>query len=110
MTTAPTSVRPPRSFSVSAATSKSAVCTRTDTMSASGHRGEEGDFLRRAKRRRWLDVDAVERSPHHLRTLKGIAILGSAILQPCDEIGNRGHARGQLDGFLRAADLLPHPG
>src|SRR5262249_27104730 len=115
LTTAPTSVRPLLSCAISWATSKSASCIRMVAAtlmanSAAGHRRKERDLTGARDRRVCLDVGMIDRGADHLRLLERVRIGLAAVGQPRHQRIDGAHAGGRLDGFLRLADPLAHPG
>src|SRR5438552_4596079 len=78
--------------------------------SAAGHWREERDLAGAGYHGVRLDVGMVDRGADHLRLLEGIGIGLAAVRQPADQLIDRAHVGGRLDGLLRLADPLAHPG
>src|SRR3984957_4996532 len=120
LTTAPISVRPRVSAAISRAMSKSACWMRMVTSAVmtssrsfklpAGHRREKGNLARAGNRGVRLDVGVVDRGADHPRRLERMGIGLAALRQPADQFVDGANARRRLNGFLRLADPLAHPG
>src|ERR1700722_5842613 len=120
LTTAPISVRPLVSAAISRAMSKSACWMRMVTLAgirpsrsfklAAGHRREEGNLAGAGNHGIRLDMGVVDRGADHPRRLERMGIGFAALPQPADQFVDGANARRRLDGFLRLADPLAHPG
>src|SRR5215467_4428322 len=112
VTTAPTSVRPRVSRAVSAAASKSAVCSRmvAGIALSSSHGREERDLRGARQRGAGLDVGAVDGGADNLRIFKCKRVFFAAPGKPVHEVRHRRNAGRRLHKFLALADAFAHPG
>src|SRR3984957_11302634 len=90
--------------------SKSSRCTRIMLASAAGHRREDRHLVARLHREIPADRTAVDRDAQSPAVLQGIGEARPARLERIDQGARRGHARGQIEGFLGRADLGLEPG
>src|SRR5271154_1471394 len=108
LTTPPIKVLPRVRLSISRPTSKSSRCTRI--ISAPRHRWEDGYFVAGLQREIPADRAAVDRDAQGPAVLQGLGEARPPRLEPIDQGPDRGHAGGQIEGFLGLADLGLEPG
>src|SRR6185312_1672549 len=119
VTTAPISLRPRRSFSVSLAASNGSRCSRTvAAMSVSRsssrlstrHRRKEGDLARTRNGCVGANVGAINGSADYPRVFERVGVFLAALAQPSHEFRDRCDARRWVDLLLGLADALANPG
>src|SRR5437660_2848566 len=78
--------------------------------SAAGHRREERNLAGAGDHGVRPDMGMVDRGADHLRPFEGMGIGFAAVREPGDQFLDRAHGGWRLDGLLRLANPLAHPG
>src|SRR6186713_432486 len=90
--------------------SKSSVWTRTVTVSAAGHRREQGDLVPGFHRMAEADIVLVDRDLHRLALLQRGRVIGAEGLKPVEQLPDLFDIGRRVEVFFGLADLLAEPG